>query len=397
MRMKIIQAASSLHTQAKAPAPPFRIKHQVGQAFSLPTLLARASALLLLVSLGPAFGADDKLIGGNGTLYLGGRPNRIVIIDEATEKVIGEIHTKTGTPASIELSQDKKRFYCGDMSFENIEIVDIASRQVIDTFHLSEGNKKARIFGFEADPLNRFMIVMTKTATKLPDRWEISAPTLQQYDLKEHKVMRTIPWPKGEEREFANMHFSPDGKLLYFFGEDILIYNTTDFKQVDKWELTRPIEDGFGRIDFNSMDETNEEPGFFTGLFTVQDAVQNRRIMGIARVNFEKKNVDFYALGPATGVSFSLAPGRKMGYGLHSEIGKYEFWSFDLVNHRLDKKAEFQGRPRMALKTSSNGKVLYVWQAGNTIDLYEASTFKYLRTITLDADTTGSLHVLPGH
>jgi hypothetical protein len=51
----------------------------------------------------------------------------------------------------------------------------------------------------------------------------------------------------------------------------------------------------------------------------------------------------------------------------------------------------------MALKTSSNGKVLYVWQAGNTIDLYEASTFKYLRTITLDADSTGALHVLPSH
>jgi hypothetical protein len=114
-------------------------------------------------------------------------------------------------------------------------------------------------------------------------------------------------------------------------------------------------------------------------------------------VNFEKKSVDFHAIGPDNHVSFSLAPGRKMGYGLHSEIGKYEFWSFDLVNNRLDRKLEFQGRPRMALKTSSNGKVLYIWQAGNTIDLYEAATFKYMRTITLDADMTGSLHVLAGH
>jgi hypothetical protein len=354
-------------------------------------------ASLFLATLIPTFGAEEKLIGGNGTLYIGGRPGHITIIDEATEKQVGEIKMKTGTPAEIEISQDKKRFYCLDMSFENVEIVDIASRQVIDNFKLSEGNKKARIWGLEADPLNRFMIIMTKTATKQPDRWEISPPTLQQYDLKEHKVMRTIPWPKGEEREFANMRFSPDGKLLYFFGDDILIYDTTDFKQVDKWELSRPIEDGFGRIDLNALDDNNEEPGFLTGLFTVQDAVQNRKIMGIARVNFATKNVDFHALGPDNRVSFSLAPGRKMGYGLHSDIGKYEFWSFDLVNQRLDRKLEFQGRPRMALKTSSNGKVLYVWQAGNTIDLYEAATFKYMRTITLDADSTGSLHVLPGH
>lgn len=362
-----------------------------------PGIIKPAGVLAFVLALAPLFGADDKLIGGNGTLYLGGRPNRIFLIDEATEKVIGEIKTKTGSPTQLTLSQDKKRFYASNMSFEDIEIIDIASRQVIDNFRLSEGNKKARIFGYEPDPLNRFIIVMTKTATKQADRWEIAAPTLQQYDLKEHKVIRTIPWPKGEEREFANLHFSPDGKLLYFFGDDILIYDTTNFKQVDKWELTHPIEDGFGRIDFNAMDDTNEELGYFTGLFTVQDAVQNRRIMGIARVNFEKKNVDFYALGPATNVSFSLAPGRKMGYGLHSEIGKYEFWSFDLVNHKLEKKAEFQGRPRMQLKTSSNGKVLYIWQAGNTIDLYEASTFKYMRTITLDADMTTQLYVMPGH
>jgi hypothetical protein len=39
--------------------------------------------------------------------------------------------------------------------------------------------------------------------------------------------------------------------------------------------------------------------------------------------------------------------------------------------------------------------VLYIYQAGNTIDLYEASTYKYLRTITLDADTTTELIVVP--
>src|SRR5579872_2243361 len=121
---------------------------------------------LLLTTLLPAFGAEEKLSGGNGTLYIGGRPSHILILDEATEKPVGEIKMKTGTPANIDISQDKKRFYCVDMSFENIEIVDIASRQVIDNFKLSEGNKKARIWGMEADPLNRFMIIMTKTATK---------------------------------------------------------------------------------------------------------------------------------------------------------------------------------------------------------------------------------------
>jgi hypothetical protein len=94
-------------------------------------------------------------------------------------------------------------------------------------------------------------------------------------------------------------------------------------------------------------------------------------------------------------VSFSLAPDRKKAYGLLQEIGHYEFWTFDLEHHKLGPRTEFQGRPRMALRTSSNGKVLYIYQAGNTIDLYDAATYKYLRTITLDADMTTELFVVP--
>ena len=339
--------------------------------------------------------APEKLTGGTGTLYLGTFHNKILVIDEAGEKVTQEIKLRTGIPRNMRLSHDRKRFYVSNATFEEMEVVDIASRQVIDNFKLSEGNKQIRIRSFAVDPLDRFLIILTKAATKLADRFEIGPPTLLQYDLKAHKVMRTIPWPKGEEREFANIMMSPDGKLLYFFSEDVLIYDTTEFKQVDKWEISRPIEDGFGRINLAAMDEINEEPGFFTGLFTVQDPVQNRRLMGVARVNLPQKSVDFYTLGPATFVSFSLAPGRKHGHGLMQQIGRYEFWTFDLENRRLHGKTEFAGRPRMALKTSSNGKILYIYQAGNTIDLYDAANYQYLRTITLDADMTTDLYVMP--
>jgi hypothetical protein len=339
--------------------------------------------------------AADKVTGGNGTLVLGGRPNKIYFVDEATEKVTGEIVTKTGAPVDLELSQDRKRFYFLNIAFEDVEIADIEKKQVIDTFRLSEGNKKMRIFGFAADPLGRYMMLFVKAVVKQPDRFEINPPTLLLYDLKEHKVARTIPWPKGEEREGIGMRFSPDGKLLYLFSDDILAYDTTDFKQVDKWELSRPIEDGLGRINFGLPEDLNEETGFYTSIFNMTDPVQNRRIMGIARVNLAKKSVDFFPLGPATGVSFALAPGRRWGYGLHSEIGRYEFWSFDLANHKVGPRTEFPGRPRMSLKVSTNGKLLYIYQAGNTIDLYDAATYKYLRTISLDADMTTGLYVMP--
>ena len=350
------------------------------------------------VSLGTlALGAAPpaKLTGGNGTLYIGGWPNKILVIDEATEKVTGAIDVTTGSPRGMFLSKDRKRFYLVNSLIEQVEIIDVAARKSIDHFTLSDGRKKVFIRSMIPDPLDRFVILLTKSADKKIDRFEIGPPTLVVYDLKDHKIARTIPWPNNEEREFVNIMMSPDGKLLYFFADDVLIYDTAEFKQIDKWELSRPLEEGLARFDFGPRDVTYEEPGFYSGIFQMMDPVQNRRLMGIARVNLNAKSVDFWALGPARPVGFSLAPDRKRAYGLLQEIGHYEFWTFDLEHHKLGAKMEFAGRPRMALRTSSNGKVLYIYQAGNTIDLYEAGTYKYLRTITLDADTTTELFVVP--
>jgi hypothetical protein len=364
---------------------------QVGLARQLGKVAVAGVAIAVCVAAAP----PAKLIGGNGTLYIGGWPNKIFVIDETTEKVTGAIDVTTGQPTRLTLSKDRKRFYTVNAISEEVEIVDIASKKSTDHFTLSEGRKKVRIRAMIPDPLDRFVIMLVKAAEKKVDRFEISPPALVVYDLKQHKISRTIPWPNNEEREFVNIMMSPDGKLLYMFADDVLIYETTEFKQVDKWELSRPADEGLGRFDFGPRDVTYEEPGFYSGIFIAQDPVQNRRIMGVGRVNLAAKSVDFWPLGPARPVGFSLAPDRKRAYGLLQEIGHYEFWTFDLEHHKLGAKTEFPGRPRMALRTSSNGKVLYIYQAGNTIDLYEASTYKYLRTITLDADSTTELFVVP--
>lgn len=111
--------------------------------------------------------------------------------------------------------------------------------------------------------------------------------------------------------------------------------------------------------------------------------------MGIARINLAERDIDFYTLGPFERISsFSVAPGRQKAYGLLNQIGHYELWTFDLAGRRLEHRQVIDGRPRMALRPSSNGQILYVYRAGNTIDLYEAATYRYLRTITLDGDMT---------
>ena len=134
-----------------------------------------------------------RVSAGNGTLIIGTYPKQFWIIDEATEKVVGTIPFQSGIPRRTTLSRDRKRFYTIEAAMEKVEIIDIAARKTIDTFTLSEGNKKVRIRSIEPDPLHRFVMMVTASATKLIDRFEIGAPTLVQYDLTTHKVVRTDP------------------------------------------------------------------------------------------------------------------------------------------------------------------------------------------------------------
>jgi hypothetical protein len=291
------------------------------------------------------------LSGGNGLLYIGTYKGEIEIYDEATEKMVGTIKLKTGIPRSLTPSPD-----------------------------------------------NKYLILFYKTATKLVDRWEIGPPTIQQYDLTTHQFGRVIPFPRGEERESVNLRIGPDGKHVFLFGpEEVSVLETTNFTEVETWPFGQPADTGLGRINLGPVHDFYDPPGTFTGLFTMQDGPRARRIMGIGRVDLQARKLDFSPLGPATSVQpFAQAPDHKKAYGISQDIGDYEFWTFDLEKNTVEKRTRFEGRPRLGLRVSSNGKLFYVYVAGATLDVYEAATHKYLRTIQLGGDQTTELFVVPG-
>ena len=109
-------------------------------------------AIVLAVCSAPFLGSATKLTGGTGSIYVGSYARRMVVIDEATERVTAEIPLVTGIPWSARPSQDGTRFYIQNADLEHFEILDIATRKTIDTFTLSEGNKKVRIRSIEPDP-----------------------------------------------------------------------------------------------------------------------------------------------------------------------------------------------------------------------------------------------------
>jgi len=353
-----------------------------------------ATAALGLLFAMPAFAQS----GGNGTIYVGTYAKKILVLNESNLKVVDSIPVSVGIPTSMVLSTNRKHFYVLDPQFEHVEVIDIATRKAIDKFTLSSGNTRVRLWGINVDPRERFAVVLVKTYTKKLDRFEVGKPTLLRYDLAKKVVTDTIPWPKGEERDGAQIIFSPDGELMYFFTtDDVLVYSTDSLKQVDRWELSRTLfEEGMGRLNFFFPNDIYEDPGFYTGLFRITDPVNRRTLMGVARVDLVKRSVDFYTLGPSEPVSFRLAPGRRRAYGLRQQVGNYEFWTFDLEGRRVSQRTQFAGRPRMGLTPSSNGRELYIHTAGPTIDVYDAQTFKRLRTVDLGADMSGLIIIPPG-
>ena len=337
----------------------------------------------------------------SGTFYIGTYSKKIMVMDEATMRITDSIPVSIGIPIGVQLSYDRKHFYVQEPRFESVEIFDVATRKSLGSFTLSSGNRTVRLSGMSVDPTERFAVMVVKIFTKRPDRFEISTPKLLKYDLATRTVTDTIPWPRGEERDFASVMFSPDGENMYFFtGEDVLIYDTKTLRQVERWEIARAFfEEGFGRLPTGfATQQLYEEPGYFTSLFRVTDPVNRRTLMGIARTNLIQRSIDWFMLGPpgpsAPG-GITLAPGRKRAYGLVQQVGNWQFWTFDLENKRVLNKIEFKGRPRMSITAGTDGKVIYLHGAGSTVDVRDVNTFEVIRTIELPGDMTSFMLMPP--
>ena len=356
------------------------------------------SASVLLATWAPlaAQGTSTAPSGGNGTFYISTYSDQIRVLDERTRTVIGQIQTQNGIPGRFVVSADRERLYVSDATMLHIETIDLAERRSIDTFTLNEGIEQFRIRSFAVDPQETYALILGKTRIKRLDRFEIGPSIIIRYDLRRHEVMDTIPWPGGHERERASFMFSPDGSLVYFSAEDMIVLESENFTEVDRWEISQELEPGLGRVRPGFSTSYFEDPGFFTGLVRISDPINHRRMMGIARVDLAEQDMEFYTLGPNEPVGrFALAPGGRKAWALYSEVGRYEFWAIDLEERRVTHREIMDGRPRMGLDVSTNGELLYIHVAGNTIDVYDSETYELLETVDVGGDMRGFI-LLPG-
>lgn len=355
-----------------------------------------AVALAAALALG-APGAQAQS-GGDGLLWVATYGSEIQVVRESDFSVVSRIPTQAAIPGLLTPSADGTRVFAQSIDYEYIEIFDAQARRSVDWFTLSERNTKVRIRSIAVHPDGRHMVLMLRRYEKLRDRWDVGEMELVLFDVQEKQVVRSIDWPRGEVQETASFGYSPDGEHLYFFQNQVHVYDTENYTEVDRWDYSGALGDGLGSFRFGFGATPREETGWHQGFFRMREPIQNRDVLGVARANPTTRAVEFTLLGPADlgpTSGFALSPDRRRAYAMHQEIGNYQLWSIDLQSKAMQ-RVFFPGRPRMSLEVSSNGRLLYIYAAGNTIDVYDAQTLALRRTVALDGDMTiGRLLIMP--
>jgi hypothetical protein len=343
-----------------------------------------------------------------GTIFLPGYPDRILVIDEATQKIIDKIPSEIGIPTGMARSYDRKKMYVTSNDNDGIEVIDIASHTVLQHFVLDGGNHKFRINGVAPDPGDKLLYTVMREVVKEADRYAVGKLKYAVIDLAQQKIVRTADMSPEDQEANGNYYgrspfrVSPDGKYLYQFRNKITILDTGDFHVVDRIDLSKPDFPDLAEVGMGTPLDTLDERGAYVSTFNAEDPIVHRSLFGIAHFDLNTRRFQFTEIGPApTGMlGMQVAPGGKTGYSvvINGEHGnrRCEFWAFDIAANQRTMTSEFPCRPRFSFGISSDGKHLYLYGAGFEIEVWDAATLKQERVMDLENDVTmGGIIVVP--
>lgn len=343
-----------------------------------------------------------------GTIFLPGYPDRILVIDEATQKIVDKIPSEIGIPTGITWSYDRKKIYVTSNDNDGIEVIDIASHKVLQHFVLNSGNRKPRISAVAPDPSDKLLYTMVREVEKQADRYEVAPLKYAVIDLAQQKIVRTADMSSEDQEANVQylgrspLHVSPDGKYIYQFRDKVTILDAGDFHVIDRIDLAKPDFPDFADVGIGAAFDTLDERGALVSLFNAEDPVVHRSLFGIARFDLNSREFKFTEIGPAptSMIGLEVAPDRKTGYSVivNGEHGnrRCEFWAFDLPKNQRTMTAEFPCRPRFSFGISSDGKHLYLYGAGFEVEVWNAATLKLEHTLDLHNDVTmGGIIVVP--
>lgn len=362
-------------------------------------MLARAILILLLLPLA-AQAAPQEVppASGAGLMCVGVWPNKILILDEGDHKVVSVIELQTGVPEWLLASYDKRRLAV-ITDHRNVEVVDLTTRKLMGHFPLVDESRHPYVINANIGPSGQYLYVLLKSAVKGVDRFILEDARFYVIDLDQRKIVRVWDFPKEFSGGFgfgdAGFKFSADEKLMYVYGDDILVFDLENFKLVDKIELSKPLYPGMFPISLAGQTDPNEEPEYLTSLFTATDPNAQRPVAGVVRINLRTKAIKLFPLGPAMRARGRLyfSADKKKVYAVliansQDPNRRPELYAFDLDSRRLVKRVEFENRSRFTFMASGDKKKLYLYGPGAVIDIYNADTLAFEKTITVEGDIT---------
>jgi DNA-binding beta-propeller fold protein YncE len=345
-----------------------------------------------------------------GLMYVGTLDKKLLVLNETNGDIVGEI-SLSGIPRTTVLSADKTKVHLVTTQLQ-FETVDLATRQVISSFPLSDGKSMPRMIraggrnfsGLAVDPGGRYVYTTMKVTVKEIDQYRNDPPTFVKIDLQDKKIVQSIPFPKGYDEGFgfaASYKISPDGKLLYVFDDDVVVFDLSDLHQVDRIELAKPEFPGASPYRLAASDDPNDAPGTVTNVFTSVDPTVHKETIGLATFNLATKKVEYTPLGPSFPmVGFTLSPDRKFGYSLmvYSTGANRvtEWWVWDIAAHKVIKREFLPARVNFRFGISSDGSKLLVYGGGSTIEFYDTKTLKSTKLLYVNKDMTTNLITLAG-
>jgi hypothetical protein len=368
----------------------------------LTPLIAAAAAL----AASPLEGAPPPAsLTSGGYAYIGTLDHKILVVDEDKEQVAGEI-ALGGIPRMTALSFDQKKLHVITTQMV-VETIDLTTRQVISQFPLADEKSRPRIPrsngpSLAVDPSGRYLYATMKVAVRESDYYRMEPAQFVVIDLQEKRITKTFPFPKEIDQGFgfgATYKVSADGKLLYVFQEDVLVYDLATFKQVDRIELSKPEFPGASPYHLNPGEDPNEDGKSVTSVFVSVDPVVHKGTLGLATLDLLTHQAKFKPIGPALPMmGFLVSPDHTRGYSImYTGAGanrRTEWWEWDLAAHKVVRKEEFPTRPTFRFGMSGDGRKLYLYGAGSTLEIFDAATLKSDKVIYLNKDTTTNLITL---
>jgi len=321
-------------------------------------------------------------------LLVGVWPNRLRFFDESTEELVGEMQLRYGAVTNVfgsDRTPDSRRFFFVTDRMEAVEVVDIASRTVVDEVKLSSPERRVRMYGAAPDAAGKVLYITVEAVGMEVDRFLTENVDVVRYDLESHRILDSFPLPAEIEAPLLPplLRPAPDGKTLYVLSQNVYVIDIETHQMVDKIDLTKPREPGYGAggLGFSPYEAS---PGILYGFYRSPDPILNKTMFGITRVDLERREVESFDVSTDVNVEwFTLSPDGKRAYG-----GMGDMVSVDLEARKLlvRKERVEQGRQNTAMVVSSDGTKLFVGGVGPLIHVYDAKTLEPLRKIHAGGD-----------